>query len=95
MTQYQFIPIILKQELESLVLKTPRPLSFVDPNSPYLGSDIYESVYKEVIAVRCLRLARGSEYPVRSLIKIIVNSANILYSDEKDCCQKDNEVSSC
>lgn len=77
------------------MLKTPRPLSFVNPNPSYLDSDAYESVYKEIIATRCLRLAKGSEYPVRSLIKMVVNGANILYSDEKDCYQKDNEASSC
>ena len=86
MAQYQFIPIILKQELEPLVLRTPRPLPFVDPNPPCLGSGAYGSVYKEVVAARCLRLAGGSEYAVRSLIYRIVNSADILYLDGKDCC---------
>ena len=95
MTQYQFIPIILKQELEPLVLKTPRPLPFVDPDPSCLGSGAYGSVYKEVIAARCLRLAGGSEYTVRILINMIVNGADYLYSDGKDCCQKDNGASSC
>ena len=81
LVQYQFVPIILKQKLEPLELKSLRPLPFIDPNPPIIGSGAYGFVYKEVIAARCLRLAGGSEYAVCSLTNVIVNDADILYSD--------------
>lgn len=77
------------------MLKTPRSLLLINLNSLYLDSNIYRSIYKEIITTRYLRLARDSEYLVRSLIKIIVNNTNILYSDKKDYYQKDNKVLSC
>lgn len=67
------------------MLKTSRLLLFINLNPLYLDSNIYKSIYKEVIAARYLRLAKDLKHLVRSLIKIIVNNTNILYLDKKDC----------
>ena len=93
--QYRFVPIILKQELEPLVLHTSRPLPFVNPNPLYLGSGVGGTVYKEVIAARCLSTPGGLENEVCSLINMIVNGADIPNSGGKECCQEGNEASRC
>ena len=76
--QYRSIPIILKQELKPLVLQQHRPLPFVNKEAECLGSGAFGSVYKEVIAARCLRTPGGLENAVCSLLNMIVNGADYL-----------------
>ena len=93
--QYRFIPVILKEELDPLVLTAAQPLPFLDPERPILGSGGCGTVYKEVIGARCLRTAEGLENSVGSLVEMINNDVNTCNSEGKDCCQKDNGTSFC